>query len=102
MDADYPTKGVNIPRRSTLEERTRERVPLEWAGHRVKRRKPREGVALMIIADRTDDFAKTMTALKLITEALEAARESGHAPLAAEFDENLPQAQSLVERLNKS
>ncbi len=49
-----------------------------------------------------DDFAKTMTALKLITEALEAARESGHAPLAAEFDEHLPQAQSLVERLNKS
>ena len=80
--------------RDALKERTRERVPLDWAmsfGN--------EGVALMVLADRRRDAAVAQTALSQINTAFETMRDGGHAPNAAYYEGQLPKARALVARL---
>ena len=51
--------------RAALEERTRERVPLDWAASFGN-----QGVAMMLIADRTNDGAMAETAVQQIQAAV--------------------------------
>ena len=81
--------------RAALEELTRERVPLNWA-----KSFGNEGVALMLIAERTRDASKAKTAYDQIEAAAQTAREGGDEPTAAYFEAQLPKAQSLVEGLS--
>jgi len=80
--------------RDALKERTRERVPLDWAmsfGN--------EGVALMLLAERRRDTAMAKTALSQINTAFETMRGGGHAAHAAFYEQQLPAARALVARL---
>jgi hypothetical protein len=78
-----------------LKERTRERVPLAWAvsfGN--------QGVAMTLIADRTDDVGLADAAVAQIEGAYETLRAGGHAQQwAAEFEAELPKAQAIRDRL---
>ena len=58
--------------REALEERTRERVPLDWAASLGN-----QGVAMMLIADRTNDRALAETAAQQIETADETLRSGG-------------------------
>ena len=83
-----------IAYREALKERTRERVPLDWAmsfGN--------EGIALMLLAERRGDAAMAVTALSQITMALETMRGGGNAPSAARYERQLPKARAVVARL---
>ena len=80
--------------REALKERTRERVPLDWA-----RSFGNEGVALMLLAERRGDAAMAETALGQINTAFETMRDGGHRPNAASFERQLPRARALVARL---
>ena len=64
--------------RAALEERTRERVPLDWATSFGN-----QGVALMLIADRTNDAASAETAVAQIEAAYETLRSGGQEAWAA-------------------
>ena len=69
---------------AALEERTRERVPLNWAmsfGN--------QGVAMMRLAERTKDAAMAKAAVAQISAAYETLRAGGHAPAAAYFEARL-------------
>jgi len=79
---------------AALEEYVREQFPLLWAiifGNR--------GAALMTIAERKSDGALAETALSQIKAALQTLRAGGHAPHAAYFEEQLPRARALRDRL---
>jgi hypothetical protein len=80
--------------REALKERTRERVPLQWAmsfGN--------QGVVLLLLAQRRGDAAMAETALSQINEAFETMRDGGDARQAAYFEARLPRARDLVARL---
>jgi tetratricopeptide (TPR) repeat protein len=80
--------------REALREQTRERVPLEWAASLGN-----QGVALMLLAERRRDAAMAKTALSQINTAFETMRDSGLAPYAAYYEQQLPKARALVARL---
>jgi hypothetical protein len=61
-----------------------------------------QGVALMLIADRNNDSAKAETATKQIEAAYETARSAGQEPLAAYFQAQLTEAQTIRDRLKVS
>ena len=81
--------------REALTERTRDRVPLDWATSFGN-----EGVALMLLAERRGDLAMAETAVSQINEAFETMRGSGPAQSAAEFELMLSNARTLVARLS--
>ena len=80
--------------RAALEERTRERVPLDWAASLGS-----QGVAMILIADRTNDAALAETAVTQIETAYETLRDGGQARWAVFFQERLPNAQAIRDRL---
>ena len=82
--------------REALKEHTRERYPLDWAGNFGN-----EGVALMLLAERRQDAAMAGTALSQINKAAETMRNSGNAPSAAFYEQQLPRARAIVARLRK-
>jgi hypothetical protein len=80
--------------RAALEERTRERVPLDWA-----RSFGSQGNVLILIAERTKDARTAQTALRQIEEALETARTGGDAFLAAFYEKSLSEAARIRDAL---
>src|SRR5262245_24664899 len=80
--------------REAMKERTRDRVPLDWATSFGN-----EGVALMLLAERRGDVAMAETAVSQINTALETMRESGPAQNTAEFELMLSTARALISRL---
>ena len=80
--------------RAALEERTRERVPLEWAASLGN-----QGIAMMLIADRTNDRAMAETAAQQIETAHEIERSGGQQQWAAFYEAQLPEAQAIRDRL---
>ncbi|WP_245287006.1 hypothetical protein [Bradyrhizobium sp. Tv2a-2] len=64
--------------RAALMERTRERVPLQWAKSTAGL-----GVVCSLLAERTNDAQKAQTALSQIERALATARNNGDAELVA-------------------
>ena len=80
--------------RAALEERTRERVPLDWAASFGN-----QGVALMLIADRTNDVVVAETAVRQIETAYETLRSGGQEQWAAFYEEQLPKARAIRDRL---
>jgi hypothetical protein len=83
--------------RESLKERTRERVPLDWAVSTGS-----QGVALMRLADRRVDAEMALVALTQIQAAFTTTREGGHAPFASYYEQRLPEARALLDRLKKS
>ena len=81
--------------REALKERTRERVPLDWAENFGN-----EGVALILLAERRGDAAMAKTALSQINTAFETMGDGGHAPGAAFLEQYRARARALVERLS--
>src|SRR5580658_2021803 len=77
--------------RAALEERTRERVPLDWATATGN-----QGVALRLVAERHGDLAMAERALAQITAAFETFRDAHHAPNAAYYEAELPAVRALV------
>jgi hypothetical protein len=77
-----------------LKERDRERVPLQWAYSFGK-----QGVALMLLAERRKDAALGESALTQITVALQTVREGGDDSTAAYYERQLSKARSIVARL---
>ena len=75
-------------------ERTRDRVPLDWAMSTGN-----QSVALMVLAERLGDLLKAHAAVEQIEVALATIRESGHAPFAAYYEAQLPRARALLDRL---
>src|SRR3954451_25029629 len=82
--------------RAALLEYTRERVPLRWAVSTGS-----QGVALMLLAERRDDAKMADVAVRQIETAFITMRDSGHAPNAAYYEAQLPQAHALVEHLKR-
>ena len=83
--------------RAALEERTRERVPLDWAvctGN--------QGVAPMLLAERIGDVTKARSAVQQIEVAFATTRDGGNAPAAAYYEGQLPRASFLLNRLTSS
>jgi hypothetical protein len=80
--------------RATLEERTRERVPLNWAISHGS-----EGVALMQIAERRGDLSAARAALNRIEAAMNTSREGGHKPFADRYAWWLNQGEAIIRRL---
>jgi tetratricopeptide (TPR) repeat protein len=79
---------------AALEERQSERVPFLWATSYGS-----QGVAMMLIADRTKDRAVAETAVTQIAAALDTLRSGGHQQWAAYYEEHLPKAQAIRDRL---
>jgi hypothetical protein len=82
--------------RAALEERTRDRVPLQWATSTGNL-----GLTLRVLAERRGDFAMAEQALAQITAAFETCRDAHHAPNAAYYEAQLPAVEALVDRLRK-
>ena len=80
--------------RAALEERTRERVPLDWAASFGN-----QGVAMMVIADRTNDAAIAEAAVRQIEMAYETTQSGGQEQWSAYFHAQLPKAQAIRDRL---
>jgi hypothetical protein len=80
--------------REALRERTRERLPLDWATSFGN-----QGVALMLLAERRRDAAMAKTALSQINTAFETTRDGGDAPSAAYYEWQRPRARAIVARL---
>ena len=81
---------------AALEERTRERVPLGWATTTGN-----QGVAMMQIADRTNDAAMAETAVAQIESAYAMLRDGGHEAWAPSYQHQLPRAQAVRDRLKR-
>jgi hypothetical protein len=79
-----------------LQERTRERLPLEWAMSTGN-----QGVALMLLAERRRDAEMAKLAVQQIEAAFTTSRDGGDAPSAADFEAQLPKALALAEKLAK-
>jgi hypothetical protein len=79
---------------AALEERTRERAPLDWAASFGG-----QGAAMMLIADRTNDAAMAETAVQQIEAAYETLRDGGDDYLSAQFQAQLTKAQAIRDRL---
>ena len=67
-----------------MEERTRERVPLDWAATTGS-----EGVALALIAERTADAPMAAHSVEQITTAYRVLLEAGHTQGVAYFKDQL-------------
>ena len=80
--------------RAALEERTRERVPLAWAASLGN-----QGVALMLIADRTSDPVVGDAAVRQIETAYEMLRSGGQEQWSAYFEAQLTKARAIRDRL---
>ena len=80
--------------RAALEERTRERVPLDWAGT-----SGNQGVANQLIAERTNDVALAKAALAQIEEARQTFDHAGHAPYADIYARQADLVRELLARL---
>jgi hypothetical protein len=80
--------------RAALEERTHERVPLDWAMSTSN-----EGVAMVVIADRTNDAVLAEAAVRQIELAYETMRLGGHERGSAFRLDQLPRAQAVRDRL---
>jgi hypothetical protein len=80
--------------REALKERTRERVPLDWATSLGA-----QGFALMTIAERHQDAGMAERALVQVNTAFEMLRDGGNMQGAAMFEQKLPVARDLVARL---
>jgi hypothetical protein len=80
--------------RAALTERTRERVPLQWAISFGS-----QGVSLTLLAERTKNGAMAETALLQIDAALETLLAGGDAPAAAYFKAELPKARRIRDAL---
>jgi hypothetical protein len=81
---------------AALEERRRDRVPLDWAMSTGN-----QGVALMVLAERLDDPTRARTAVEQSEVAFVTMRDGGNAPVAAFYKAQLPKAQALLDRLTK-
>ena len=79
--------------RRLKEERAR-RVPLSWAASFGS-----QGIAMMLIADRTNDGPWRKTAFQQIQTAVETERSGGQKQWAAYFEAQLPKAQAIRDRL---
>jgi tetratricopeptide (TPR) repeat protein len=79
---------------AALEERTPERVPLRWAATFGN-----QGIAMMLIADRTHDGALAETAFQQIQTAVERLRSDCQEAWAVYYEEQLPKAQAIRDRL---
>jgi tetratricopeptide (TPR) repeat protein len=79
---------------AALEERPFERVPLEWATSYGS-----QGVAMMLIADRTRDYALAEAAAKQIAAARDTLSTGRHQHWAAYYEDQLPKAQAIRDRL---
>ncbi len=73
---------------------TQERVPLDWAESLGG-----QGVAMMLIADRTNDGAVADAAVRQIQTAYETERSGGDQQLSADFQTQLTKAQAIRDRL---
>src|SRR3984893_10958456 len=82
--------------RDALQERTRERVPLEWAMSTGN-----QGVALMLLAERRRDAEMAKLAVQQIEAGFTAPGEDGDAYSAAMFESKLPNARALAQKLAK-
>ena len=80
--------------RAALEERTRERVPLDWA-----MTPGRMGVAIVTTAEGTGELAVAEAALAEIETAHATMAAAGHGPFASYYEGQLPRARALVARL---
>ena len=80
--------------RAALEERTRERVPLDWAMTTAN-----QGNAMARLADKSSDLAMARRALDQILEGVRELRDGGHAHGAEHFERRIPDAEALVARL---
>jgi hypothetical protein len=80
--------------RAALEEWTRERVPLAWAATTGN-----QGVAMMVIADRTNDVALADAAVLQIEAAYETTQSGGQEQWSAYYHAQLPRAQAIRDRL---
>ena len=58
-----------------------------------------QAVALMVLAERLHDLSRARAAVDQIEAALAVKQEAGHAPFAAYYAEQLPQARALLDRL---
>jgi hypothetical protein len=77
-----------------LEERTRDQVPLDWAQSYGS-----QGVAIMVIADRTNDAAAADIAMSQIETAYETLRSGGDEGPSAYFEAQLTKARAIRDRL---
>jgi hypothetical protein len=80
--------------RAALQERPRERVPLNWAMSFGS-----QGVAMMHLAERLKDAAIAETACRQIETALETMCAAGHAPFTAYYESRLPEARTVRDAL---
>ena len=83
--------------RASLEVRTREHVPLDWASA-----SGNQALAMLALADRTGDTASASTALAQLKQAAVEMRRGGHIPGAETFEHRIPLAKALVARLSSS
>ena len=81
--------------RAALEERTRERVPLDWAMDLGN-----QGVAMKSIAERTNDAVLAKKAFEQINTAYETMRSGGLGPWADYYTKQLSKARSLLDQLS--
>src|SRR5207237_1412347 len=95
-DTARPDEAITAYREA-LKERTRERVPIQWAASIGN-----QGVVLMRLAERRSDAALAKQAVGQIEAAYSAMHEGGHGPFAAYYQDQLPAAHALLERLSKS
>ena len=77
-----------------LKERTLERVPLQWAASFGS-----QGIAMMLIADCTENCTVAEAAAAQIKVAYDTLSEGGHEPLAAYYQTQLPKALAIRDRL---
>jgi len=90
-----PLEEAVIAYRSALEERTRDRVPLDWA-----RSWGNMGVVMGVLADRRSDMWLAPQAMKQIVEAETQMRAGGHVPDADYFATQIPRVQAVFNRLS--
>ena len=80
--------------RAALADRTRERVPLDWAVSTGN-----QGIAMRVLAERTGDLAMARQAAGQISLAATTLRAGGHGPAAAYFENQRPIAEARVQKL---
>jgi hypothetical protein len=79
-----------------LQERTRARVPLQWAGSTGN-----QDAVLMLLAERRGDAEMAKLAVRQIEAAFTTSRDGGDAHSATIFEAQLPKARALAQKLAK-
>ena len=69
-------------------------MPLDWAMSTGN-----QGVALMLLAERLGDATRAQSAVQQIEVAFVIMHDGGNAPAAAYYEEQLPKARALFDRL---